>query len=349
MMRALLLLSCVAAPVAAQGVTVDVPNILAFVNVDRPFPGGIGRYQQWYNINGFAGAITEPMRFEQIEFFAGTQPTSQAAQINCEVLMGHGRLSGVTGSFDSNWSSPPVTVKSTGNVALNAAGPGQVCMTIPFTTQFTWDRARPVLIEIRVYGNSLQNQPFLYNFRGTTQSQGTTSRVYAAGSTGAVTGSVLQGAGMVTRFQARPGVVLEYGSGCAGAGGFVPANEVLEIPWPGITWNHRISNATSGGFAFWTIGDQDLRTNPIDLTTLFGLPSSNCLLLNNALNIAGPFIPVGGGPGAGVFTLPVQLPGTTGYVGWSLYTQWAVFDPAAANGLLAVTPGVWSIVAPVGG
>jgi hypothetical protein len=33
----------------------------------------------------------------------------------------------------------------------------------------------------------------------------------------------------------------------------------------------------------------------------------------------------------------------------SLYTQWVVFDPLAQNGVLAVTPGLWTIVAPIGG
>ena len=72
------------------------------------------------------------------------------------------------------------------------------------------------------------------------------------------------------------------------------------------------------------------------------------MLLTNPVNAIARQT-VGGGPGAGVATLPIQLPATTGYVGWSLYTQWVVFDPLAMNGVLAVTPGLWTIVAPVGG
>ena len=58
---------------------------------------------------------------------------------------------------------------------------------------------------------------------------------------------------------------------------------------------------------------------------------------------------VGGGPGSGVATLPIQMPAVTFYIGMSLYTQWLVLDPNAPNGIVSATQGVWSIVAPVGG
>ena len=347
-MRALLLVSLFASAVAAQTV-VDVPNLPAPVNVDRPFAGGVGRYQQWYNVNGF-GAITEPMRFEQIEFLAGTT-NAQAPQpltVDIEVRMGHGKFFGVFGTFDANWDEPPTIVFPTGTVPITVVPPGQVCMTIPFATRFTWDNFRPILVEIRIFGNNQQNQPFLFDNAGTTASIGLTSRVYSAGNAGAASGSVSQGVGLVTRFQARPGMMLEFGSGCPGEGNIVPQNSADQVAWPGITWTHTVSQAASQRTAFWVIGDTNTAPFPVDLTTLFGLPPSGCMLLTNPVN-AIPRQTVGGGPGAGVATLPIQLPATTGYVGWSLYTQWVVFDPLAMNGVLAVTPGLWTIVAPVGG
>ena len=60
-------------------------------------------------------------------------------------------------------------------------------------------------------------------------------------------------------------------------------------------------------------------------------------------------ITVGGGAGGGIATLPLQLPAVTGYIGQSFYTQWVVLDPLALNGLLSVTAGLHSIVAPLGG
>jgi len=58
---------------------------------------------------------------------------------------------------------------------------------------------------------------------------------------------------------------------------------------------------------------------------------------------------VGGGAGGGQATAPILTPGVGGYVGASVYTQWVVFDPLSINSFLCVTPGLWTIVAPIGG
>lgn len=347
-MKPALLLSCLLAAGLPAQTQVTVPNIPGIINVDRPFPGGIGRYQQWYSAASLQGAIPEPMRFEQLEFFAGNAPTSQAAQIDCEILMGHGKFSGVTGSFATNFDDTPIVVKPRAMVPLLAGTVGQVVLTLPFTTRFTWDRSRPILLEIRVHGNSLANQPFPYNFRGSTTSVGITSRVYQGGSVGAPNGTVLQGVGMITRFSARPGVVLPFGTGCAGEGGIVPVGGATQVPSPGIMWTHQLTNAASQRLCLWVIGDTKDAPFPLDLTALLGFPSSPCMLRTNPVNVI-TLTSVGGGAGAGIATLPIQLPATTGYVGMSLFTQWVVLDPLAANGILSVTPGLWSIVAPVGG
>lgn len=350
MMRALLLLSMLGATVGAQ-TTVTVPAVVPAA-VDRPFAGGIGRYQQWYSAASLQAGLAEPMRIERVEFFAGPPLTSQAALIDCELWMGHGNF-GLFSTFASNFASPPVQVKTRANVALTAAGQGQVCMTFPLNTQFTWDRTRPLVLEIRIHGNSLSSQPFNYNFNGTTSAIGSTSRLYAGtsqGGVGAVTGTVQQGWGMITRFTARPGVNVEFGTGCAGEGGFVPTATVANLAWPAITWNHQLSNAPSQRPAFWVIGDtRDGPGLPVDLgTLLYGLPSTGCMLRTNVANAIG-VVTVGGGAGAGSASLGIPLPATTNYVGVSLFTQWVVFDPLSPNGVLAVTPANWSIVAPVGG
>jgi hypothetical protein len=347
-MRALLLLSFLCVAVDAQ-TQVTSPVLPAPVNVDRPFAGGVGRYQQWFNVNQFT-AITEPMRFEQLEFFAGSGngASPQPLSVNCEILMGHGKFSSVFGNFDNNWYEPPVMVAPLATQTIQNVPAGQVCMTVPFTNLFTWDQVHPILIEIRVYGNNQGNLPFLFNTQGTTFSIGTTSRVYAGGNANASSGAVSQGVGMITRFQARPGMMLDFGAGCPGEGNIIPQNEALQIAWPGITWTHELTQAASQRTAFWVIGDTNMAPFPVDLTTLFGLPASGCMLLTNPVN-AIPVVTVGGGPGGGVAQLPIALPATTNYIGVSLYTQWVVFDPLAQNGVLSVTPGIWTIVAPLGG
>lgn len=345
MKRTLLpLLLLVTAPAAQVTVTVPAGN----GNVDRPFAGGIGRYQQWYSAASLQGAIAEPMRFELAEFFAGSPPTSQAALIDCEILMSHGKFSGVTSAFDSNYDSPPMVVKPRALVPLNAGTLNQMVLALPFSALFTWDRVRPLLLEIRIYGNNLGNQPFNYNFRGNTTAIGTTSRVYGAGSALATSGTVLQGVGMVTRFTARPGAVLPFGTGCVGEGGFTPASTVSPVPSPGIVWTHQITGAASQRLALWVIGDTNQAPFPLDATELLGFGPSGCMLRTNPANIVA-LMTVGGGAGGGIATLPIQLPATGNYIGVSLFTQWFVLDPLALNGVLSATGAHWSIVAPVGG
>ncbi len=217
-------------------------------------------------------------------------------------------------------------------------------MTIPFTTRFTWDRVRPVLLEVRVFGNNQGNQPFNYNFRGHTALLGTTSRVYGAGSPQLSTGTVTQGMGMVTRFTARSGVTLPFGTGCPGEGGFVPVANIAQVPQPAITWTHQLTNAASQRVCLWVIGDTNQAPFPVDIPPLFGLPPSNCFLRMNPVNTVA-LTTVGGGAGGGTATLPVPLPPVGGYVGLSLFTQWVVFDPLAPNGFLSVSGAHWSIVA----
>lgn len=355
MKNALLLLSLLVSgltELSAQNVQVTVPNAPA-VNVDRPFPGGIGRYQQWFSAASLQAMLAEPMRLIQVDFFAGTSLTSQAAQIDCEFLMGYGNFGGLTGTFNNNMvPGTVVTVKSRGMVQLNAGGSGAVVMTVPFTTQFTWDRFRPVVLEVRIYGNSLGNQPFNYNFRGTTGSQNITSRVYAGGSALAPSGSVQNGFGMITRFTARPGVVLDVGTGCAGEGGFVPVASVSGLAWPGITWTHTLSNAASGRTCVWGFGLDNTNVGgiplPADLTELLGYGPSGCLLRTSA-DVQVFATTSGGGAGSGMCIIPVPLPAVTSYVGSSVFTQWAVLDPLAPNGVLSTTAMTWTIVAVVGG
>ncbi|MBX3465162.1 MAG: hypothetical protein KF830_18500 [Planctomycetes bacterium] len=352
MIRSAALVCTLLVAAATAQTTATVPNLPSAQNVDRPFPGGIGRYQQWFSAASLQAFLPEPMRLQQIEFFAGSSLTANAALIDCEILLAHGLGSGLTGTFDTNYASPPVVVAPRQNRQLNAGAPGAVVMTIPFTTLFTWDRQRPLLLEIRVHGNSLGNQPFQYNFRGATTALGLTSRVYQAGSPGATSGLTQQGVGMVARFTARPGAVVDFGAGCVGGGGVAPRNVVVQVPSPGIVWQHQLTQAASQEICLWVIGDDRTQVDgvplPLDFTQLLGYPPSGCLLRTNILS-SGFYITVGGGPGQGFASFDWQLPGVSSYVGFSFFTQWFVLDPLSPNGVLTATQGVHSIVAPIGG
>ena len=345
-MRALLPALLLTATAAAQ-VEVDVPNVFSPTNQDIPLSAGIGRYQQWFNANQLAAGISEPMRFQQIDFLAGFNGGAQQAELTLQVLVGHGKFSQVSGMFDSNWADTPTVVVPTRTVTLSVVQPGQICLSLPFANLFTWDRFRPVLMEIRVLGNNQSNQPFNYFMQGTNTMIGQTSRVYAGGSSSAANGTTLPGVGLITRFTARSGVQLDFGFGCPGEGGFTPQNEMAQLPSPGIIWNVRCTDAPSGRIAFWVLGDTTQAPFPIDLGPLFGLPLTGCNLLTNPLHAISATT-VGGGAGGGFAQLAIPLPGIP-FSGARVFSQWVIFDPAAPNGAFAVTAGKFMIVAPVGG
>ena len=334
---------------------VTTPNPMTPQNIDRPFPGGVGHYQQWYNPIGFMAGFTTPVRIEQLEFFAGSTNTSNATAIDMEVWMGHGNTLGLTGTFASNFSSTPVVVLPRTTVQLTAGIPGAPVMTIPFVNRFTWDHTRPIVIDVQIFGNSRGNQSFVYNLRGTTVGAGSTSRNYVGGSATAAIGTVQANIGLVTRFTGRPGVVIDFGAGCPGEGGFVPRNASVNIPYPGVVWNNRLSNAASQRPCALLIGTSSTSTSssppialPTDLGSMLGIGSTGCMLHVDPAAILWTTT-VGGGPGAGAVTMPLAMPAMTWYIGLSLYTQWIVGDPNSPNGVMAMSQGVWSIVAPVGG
>lgn len=348
MLRVLLLGSLFVVGATAQTLA-TVPTLTTFQDVDRPLAGGVGRYQQWYAASDLDDYLPEPMRIDRVEFFAGSGPSAIATTIDCEILLGHGQTFGVTGSFDNNFASAPVVVAPRTNRQLTAGAPGAVVMNIPFATLFTWDRQRPLLMEIRVYGNGQANQPFSYTFRGSTVAFGKTSRVYQAGSTGAATGTVASNTGMLTRFTARPGALVDFGAGCVGGGGFTPKNVILEVPQPGILWTHQLTQAAPQQLALWVIGaDRNMIDGiplPIDFPQLLGTGPSGCMLRTNII-VSGFHVTVGGAPGAGFATFSWQLPPIGNYVGDHWYSQWFVLDPICPNGLLTATQGIESIVAP---
>lgn len=321
-------------------------------NVDRPFAGGVGRYQQWFAPWTLTPSFSTPVRLDQMDFFAGLSQSSTQVSIDMEVSISHGKAIGLSGSFVNNFDDVPVVVWPRQNITLNAGPPQSIVMTIPFAAQFTWDRTRPVIVDIKVFGNSMSNQPFVYNNLGTASGFSAVSRLYQAGNANATSGQVQASIGMITRFRGRDGVVLEYGTGCPGEGQIIPDNTVLQLPWPGIAWSHQITNAASQRACMWMIGDSNSTFGttplPLDVGTLLNFAPNGCFLRQNAVATVWSTT-VGAGPGSGIASVTINLPAVTFYVGMSLYSQWFVLDPLAPSGLMSATEGAWAIVAPVGG
>ncbi len=350
-------LGLAAAGVAAQNAnfTLPTPPVVAGNN-NLPFAGGIVRYQQWYSaaevvtrLNGLTPPLAGPLRFLQCDFLAGSGQQT-ATTLDLDVRMAHGPSQGLSGSFDFDMPTPLVVVPRA--VRNLVTGPtGSVVLPLPFTTQFTWDGVRPVILEVRVYGNGRGSQAFPYDFQAATGSAfGKLTRAYFVGNANAqFATSVQTGWGLFTRFVVRPGAMVPFGAGCPGEGSAVPVNEASSLASPGIVWGHQLSQASSQRLAVWILGDSRTQwgneTLPYELAPVGGV---GCFLLTNP--VATVFtMTVGGGPGAGTANVSVSLPATTGYIGLSVYSQWLVADPFAPNGVLSASNGVWTVVAPVGG
>lgn len=337
------------ASMPAQLQTFTLPSsVLVTGNTNIPLSAGIGRFQQWFAGFELTAALSEPMRLQRLQFFAGSGQTSLATTLDVEVAVGHGRASGLIGTFDMNFVGPKVTVFPRGIVQLLAGGAGAPVVTINFIELFTWDGQSPVVVEVRVFGNGRGNQPFTYDFQGSPQAGNRIMRLYQGGNANASTGTMQPGQGLFVGFQARPGVAIPFGNGCPGLNFVTPVGTVQQIPSPGINWNHRIENAASQRLCVLALGLSNTVSGgvplPFDLGLIGGL---GCFLLVDPA--ATFFATTVGSPGAGSVTIPIQLPPLTFYVGTSLYTQWLVADPAASNGVMSATAGIRSIVAPVGG
>jgi len=353
-MRLHLLTSLLLATVATAQTLVTAPTASPAANLDKPFAGGLGRYQQWYSAASLLGTtgFQGPVRIDQLEFFAGSVNSSNATTIDMEVSLAHGSGLGLTGTFANNYNDTPVVVLPRQNVQLLTGGAGAVVMTIPLTVQWTWDATRPIVLEIKIFGNSRSNQSFVYNNLGTTSGITNARRLYQAGNPSAATGTVQTNYGMTTRFRGRSGIVLPYGTGCAGEGNIVPQYPVPALAWPGIQWSHQLTNAASQRLCLFSMGTDRTVAGavnlPADIGSMLGLAPNGCMLRQNAL-VALWSTTVGGGAGGGAASITLALPATTGYVGMSFYSQWFVLDPLSPNGLMSGTPALWTIVSVVGG
>ena len=97
-MRSILATAFLAAALAAQSTDITVPGAsVTASNTNVPLSAGIGRYQQWYAANELTAALGQPMRFERLQFLAGSGATANATTIDCEVSIGLGY--GVRGIF----------------------------------------------------------------------------------------------------------------------------------------------------------------------------------------------------------------------------------------------------------
>lgn len=305
-----------------------------------PIAVGQCRYQQWFSAQEVVAAQGMPGQFSALALQAGSQSVNTTVEV--EVTMGHG-FSTLGGSFAFNYADTPVVVFPRQNVTL-VGGVAQ----FPYSTNFIWNGADPVVVELKVFNNGQGGNNFAHNNASTTTAFAQTTRAYAIGNAlASFATSVQTGWGLFMDFTTVPGSVLDYGAGCPGEGGFVPQAVITSgIARPGQLWAHELRQANSQRLSILAFGSDDQMFNgsplPLDLTA-FNAPG--CFLLNNVEQTAFA-ISVGGGPGSGLASISIQIPPITPIVGTSWYSQWFVLDENSANGFVSGSQGIWSIIAP---
>jgi len=123
------------------------------------------------------------------------------------------------------------------------------------------------------------------------------------------------------------GSIAEYGQGCPGSGGIVPALTMSGCPSPGDAVRLTLTGALGGTTALLALGQQTA-----------SIPMGPCTLLVGGLFPIYPALPTGGsGPGNGGFDLPINVPPAAAAADYAV--QAWVIDPGAASGRSA-TNGV---------
>lgn len=339
----------------AQNSSFELPSSRAVVRANNyPFAGPSMRYQQWYSGAEWRSVLTEPMRVLEVAFKAGSPGGQPAGQIvELEITMAHGPAGGPSSFFDANLARDTTVVFPRQTVTLGAGTPGSFPLVFPFVEPFSWDGESSVVLDIRIFSNGNQNQPFNFDFDSTETSPGKVWRLFTVNNPNASDAAILQnGWGLMTRFTVRPGATLPLpgGIGCPGSGGFIP-QATSTIPFPSSNWTHTLTNAASQRQAFWIFGSSTTMWQDLGVSLpheLLEVGAAGCFLRVEPLVPLGSGT-IGGGPGAGTASISIQLPPVTGIIGLHVFTQWLVLDAGAPNGVGSATGGLWHIVGPIGG
>lgn len=322
-------------------VTVGNPGATSY-----PFAGPAMRYQQWWSPSEWRASVGQSVRVTNVQFKAATSGMGVAnRQIELEVAMGNSSTVSPTSHFESNFTSGKVTVFPRAFRILPAPTPGTWPISLNFTNEFLWDGVSGVVLEIKLWNNGNNNQPWIYELEYDQAASFSMYRLWdVTGPTSQNANFLRQGQGLIARFTYATALSLPYGTGCAGEGGHVPlATTEGGLPVPGNgAWRHALTNAPSQRPALFFMGFSPSTWGTIPLPFDLGaIGATGCSMY--AEYVAGVTVQtVGGGPGSGAVRVPFGLPATTNWVGVRVYSQWLVLDPNAANGMLAASNAIWT-------
>ncbi|MGH7149458.1 MAG: integrin alpha, partial [Planctomycetota bacterium] len=137
-----------------------------------------------------------------------------------------------------------------------------------------------------------------------------------------------------------------FGSGCRGAGGFVPAISSAGLPTPGSTpFSIELTEALGGSFAVLVLGLSNTAWTAFSIPlpwnlAFLGMPACDLLVSGDFLL---PAVASGSGPGTGGASVLLAIPPDPNLVGATFYSQWWTsllglnLIPGALSGGLAIT------------
>jgi hypothetical protein len=343
--RVNLILACTLAGAGvAQNQFVLPLRILNRLNESFPFGGQTMRYQQWYSANEWMSSITDPHRITGLEFKAGN-PAGQAGRIvEVEVTMANSFATGPSSAFEANMVSGRTVVLPRRRIQLGTAMAGTWPVSFTFVNEFHWDGQSGVVVEIKLFDNGNNNQPYAYELEKAI-STGNIVRLFTIGDPNASTALVFTAReGLTTRFTYKDAISYPYGTGCTGEGGHIPvAGTINGLPMPGnMSWMQTLTNAPARRQAFFIIGlSKDLWAGSVPLPhELIEIQGFGCFLRADPAAYVS-LMTTGGGPGTGAAQFNLPIPPDMSLVGGQFYSQWLILDPnAVGNGVLAVTSGL---------
>jgi hypothetical protein len=326
-----------------------LPTSTFWVGNNEPFAGvAPKRYQQWFSASAWTAGVGRPVRVVGVDFPAWTPGNQTGAQVDIEVTMAHGPAI-ASGLMDDNLVKDVVVVVPRSTHTLGTAAPGSYPLTLSFKavgTEFAWDGQSSVVVDIKLWNNGKGNRSYSYDLQATFSSIGQVTRLWGFGDPRSTNqASFYQpNAGLAMRFNYEEGISVPFGSGCPGAGGFVPvASTSGGHPVPAnAAWTQTLRNANAQKSGLIIFGASRTKYGPFALPLNLRPVAPLCDLLVS-LDVALPITTIGGGPGSGSANFATPVPPVTVFVGLEMYTQWLVLDSQSLNGPIVLSNGVRSI------
>lgn len=339
-----------AVPSVAQGPNAfQLPQIPGpFTQSPAPFGVGLVRYQVWMSAASWIANVNRPMAVNQLEI-ATQIGGSQTRNIQMEVRMANANPTTSSARFDSNFVSRETlvfpAVAGTGRAyQLPVSQANGFAVQIPFVNEFRWDGRSGVVVDIQVYDNGNFGQPYSYETRYSNFAGSGMTTMWSINNPQSQNAQFsFPGRGPQLRFLFRDGVSEPFGVGCAGEGSFVPlASTSGGDPIIANTmWTQELSMAAPGRSAIWMLGNSASAWAGLSLPhEMVEVGATGCNLLV-APDVTALFIlPGGGSPGSASLSITTAVPPLPSLDGATLFSQWLIIDPNAANGVLSLSNGL---------